>query len=551
MSVVYFLVLVGFLGIIHEFGHFLAAKLLDFKVLRFSIGFGRPLVRLRLGETEYQLGIIPLGGYVRILGEEESEVAPAPDARRHFREKPLWQRLVVVFSGPAANLLLPVFIYFIFFAGHRELPAAVIGDVVEDGPAWRAGMQPGDQVLSVDGRSVRYWEELEGLIQDGIGRELRLRLRRGGRELDRYVVPVASVDRRRDGRSARKGYIGVTSAPFPPQIGVPDRSSPAARAGLRSGDLVVSINGVEISHWRALSEAFARQQRRSSIVYLRGTPVPGLGNVKLFTARLADFVPEPVVDPLGKHSFRTGLEASAEMIVAHVEPGSPAALAGLRPGDLLTTVDGRPVRHWRALDQMLLAHPDRTFEIGWLHPDEHGSVEAMSAPVRQRQQTVVDEYGHRSQRLAFGASNEFDPGRGVLVPIEGRLSYAVSKAVERTVESITAVTLGFWSIIRGESLRDSVGGPLMMYQVASVSGHKGWDAFFLMLALVSVSVGLINLLPIPLMDGGHVIVFALEGARQRPLSAHARDRFMLCGLLLLGVITAAALRNDVMRYLVP
>src|ERR1051326_176053 len=118
MSVLYFLVLVGVLVAIHEFGHFFAAKLLDFKVTRFSIGFGQPLIRVRRGETEYQLALVPLGGYVRILGEDPGdEVGPA-DAHRAFSRKPIWQRLVVVLAGPAANLLLPVVIYFVSFAGH-------------------------------------------------------------------------------------------------------------------------------------------------------------------------------------------------------------------------------------------------------------------------------------------------------------------------------------------------------------------------------------------------------------------------------------------------
>src|SRR5580692_1059499 len=124
MSVVYFLLLVGVLVVIHELGHFVAAKLLDVKVLRFSLGYGRPLVRVKLRETEYQVAVFPIGGYVRILGIEGEAGNPA-DAGRSFASRPLWQRLVIVFAGPAANLILPVIIYFVFFAGHTVLPGAV------------------------------------------------------------------------------------------------------------------------------------------------------------------------------------------------------------------------------------------------------------------------------------------------------------------------------------------------------------------------------------------------------------------------------------------
>jgi regulator of sigma E protease len=152
MSVLYFLILVGVLVVIHELGHFLAAKLLDVKVLRFSLGYGRPLIRVKLRETEYQLGVFPLGGYVRILGVEDGDDGAAPgDTGRSFAARPLWQRLVIVFAGPAANFLLATGIYFVFFAGHTELPAAVVGDVIEDSPAAKAGLEPGDQVLAIDG----------------------------------------------------------------------------------------------------------------------------------------------------------------------------------------------------------------------------------------------------------------------------------------------------------------------------------------------------------------------------------------------------------------
>ena len=187
MSVVYFLLLVGLLVLIHELGHFVAAKLLDVKVLRFSIGYGRPLVRGRLGETEYQIAAFPVGGYVRILGIEAAGDGAAETSRadvgRSFASRPLWQRLVIVFAGPAANLVLPVIIYFALFAGHTALPSAVIGDVFDGGAAARAGIEPGDRVLEINGSAVRYWEELENAVRAAPGKELRLRVRRTGQRV--------------------------------------------------------------------------------------------------------------------------------------------------------------------------------------------------------------------------------------------------------------------------------------------------------------------------------------------------------------------------------
>src|SRR5688572_12739821 len=235
MSFVYFLLLVGVLVVIHELGHYVAAKLLDVKLLRFSIGYGRPLIRVKARETEYQVGICPLGGYVRILGVEDDDPDPR-DRGRSFATRPLWQRLVIIFAGPAANLILPIAIYFVFFAGHTELPAAVVGDVYEDSPAARAGIEAGDVVLAVDGKGVRYWEEIERTIRGRAGKELHLKLQRGRKVFEKYVVPLEEVVRKRDGTTDVQGRIGITRAPFLPMVGVIDASSPAGQAQLQTGD---------------------------------------------------------------------------------------------------------------------------------------------------------------------------------------------------------------------------------------------------------------------------------------------------------------------------
>ena len=568
MSVVYFLLLVGVIVVIHELGHFTAAKLLDFKVLRFSIGFGRPLFRISGKETEYQIALIPLGGYVRILGEDAGDDVPVADIGRSFQARPLWQRLIVVFAGPAANLVLPVFIYFILFAGHSELPAATVGDILPGQPALVAGIRPGDRVLAIDGESVRYWEDLEEEIQQNIGRELRLTLRRGNREFDKYIVPVEEIVRSRDGQATQQGFIGITHAPFLPQIGVIDPRSPAARAGLATGDLIVSVDGDVVNNWTELRPKLDRGARRASIVYLRGQPVPGLAQAKLYEAHFADLVPAPrfhhdtgtavsgaaanettgLATLPGEHDFYTGLEP-AEMFVARVDPGSPADQAGLRPGDLITQLDDESVEHWITLDKRLQSRPERTFVITWQRASGD-RVDSMSAHLTQVRLAQVDEFGHAGERLVFGAHSEFERGRGDYTPIQGRFLYAGRRAVRRTRETVSAMVAGFWSILGGQAPSDSVGGPLMMYRVASVSGHKGWDSFLLILALISVNLGLINLLPVPVLDGGHLLMFAVEAVSRRPLSQKVRERIHYAGLAVVGLITILALRNDVVRYII-
>jgi regulator of sigma E protease len=545
MAVVYFLLLVGLLVIIHELGHFVAAKLLDVRVLRFSIGYGRPLVRFQLGETEYQLAIFPIGGYVRILGVEREEPDPR-DVGRSFEARPLWQRIAIVFAGPVANFLLSGVVYFALFAGHRELPAAVIGDVLPDGPAARAGLEPGDKILAINGETVRYWEDVERAVQRAPGKELHLRLLHNGRTVEKYLVPIEKVVRRRDGSSRVQGWSGITHPPFVPIVGVLDPHSPAGRAGMQTGDLVVSVDGQEVDNWTDVGHRLGKSARRTNLVYMRGTEVPGIPQLRLLDARFADLVPKTLLGDTLKRTTYTGLER-AEMVVAHVDPGSPADVAGLRAGDLVTTVDGEAMDHWFDLEQRLLSEPTKTWTVGWRRNQE-GTITEMQAPLTQVWRKQLDEYGHTVTRLVFGARNDVARGRGVTTPIDGRISYAMSKAVERTGETMSMMVGGFSSILAGDSPSDALGGPLMMYKVASVSSSRGWESFWLMLALISINLGLINLLPVPMLDGGHLVVFAIEGVRREPLSERARERVQQVGLAIVLVITVLAVRNDVVRF---
>ena len=555
MSVIYFMLSVGVLVVIHEAGHFVAAKLLDVKVLRFSFGYGRPLVRAQLGETEYQIAVFPIGGYVRILGiegEPSGIAGPAnnADVGRSLASRPLWQRLTIILAGPAANLVLPIIIYFAIYSAHTMVGAPVIGDVLDRGVAQRAGLEPGDRVVEIDGSAVHYWEDIEHRVQSAPGKELHVRFTRNGKVFERYLTPIEETvwSKDRDGKASVQGRVGITYAPFVPLVGVIDEQSPAARAGLRTHDLVISIDGQPVRNWSDVQRHLGKIARRTSMVYFRGSELPGIPAVELLAPGFADLVPDTQLDPTLKRESYTGIE-HAEMFVARVDPGSPAYGAGLKVGDLVVALDEKPVVHWMDLDQRLQAEPTKTFHVTWKRAAAAGKTDTITSELTQVWRKELDEYDHTVTRLVFGAHNDVDRGTGAMTPVEGRFGYAFGKAIERTGDTIRTMVTGFFHILGGDKPTEALGGPLMMYRVAKVSGDQGWDTFWLMIALISINLGLINLLPIPMLDGGHLLVFGIEGARRKPLSQKVRVRIQQVGLGIIVLITILASRNDVVRYL--
>jgi regulator of sigma E protease len=201
-------------------------------------------------------------------------------------------------------------------------------------------------------------------------------------------------------------------------------------------------------------------------------------------------------------------------------------------------------------DQELLAQPDRTWRVDWLRAVPGGGTEPHEAIIQQEHRTITDEYGQRHDQLVFGATNDFRLGQGETAPIDGRFTYAAGHALDRTGTTIVAMARGLSQLVRGKLPRDTVGGPIMMYRMASVSGAKGWDAFLLMIALISINLGLINLLPIPILDGGNVLMFALEGLRRKRLSTRVREAVVLAGLVVIVSMTILALKNDIVRYFI-
>lgn len=540
--------LLGALILVHELGHFVCARLFDVKVLRFSLGFGPRLVGFTWGETEYRLSLVPLGGFVRLLGEDPAEAISPRDRPRALATKPLWQRYTIVIAGPVFNLVLPLLIYLVHYAGQRTLLPPTLGTVLPDYPAAAAGLVPGDTVEAIDGKRIRYWEELEDEIANGPARPRRFEIRRGTDLEERDVTPVHIERPGALGIPETVGWIGVSPRFHLPEIGVIDPGSPAAQAGLKTFDFVTAVNGNPVATWAEFQRAIDRVGASPlRITFLRGgySAVP-FAHVEIQQPGTAVVIPNPIFDPTGRRSYETGVQ-SAELFVFSVEPGSPADVIGIRRGDRIVELDGKAIGSWDLLRQKLAADPERTFQIAWVSP---GGVSHQSR-FRQEVRSEMDAYRQEEQRLVFGALNRLAWRTDALVPIQNRFGYAVSHAFERTGHIIGAMMQGFVQIARGRVPLSTLGGPIMIGYVAGVAAEQGVDQYLWLMALLSINLALLNFLPVPILDGGMLVFFTIELFKRRPPSVRAREIASYIGLVIVAVLMLFALRNDVVRYLLP
>lgn len=426
-TLLYFLLAIGILVFIHEMGHYLAARQCGVRVLRFSVGFGRPLLtRVAAGTgTEWVLAAIPLGGYVRMDDDA-------------FDAKSLAARAWIVFAGPLANLIFAAFAYGLLFASDRTEPQSVLGAPVAGSPAQRAGLQAGDRVLAVDGRSVQSFTELrwraaQAVIGEGTG-DLQLRVERA----DDSVADIAL-------RAA-----GSTPAQTDPVI------------ALRELGLV---------------------PRSTSVRVMR------------------------------------------------VQEGSAAQAAGLRAGDRILQVQGQEVFQPDGVISRVKASGGKPVEL---------VVEDGDGPERVVVTPVAGNDGVYRMGAVVGADV------ATVVVSDDPLTASV-KGVVRTWEMSLLTVQALGRMIMGEMSWRNISGPVTIAETAGESANSGWKAFVSFLGLISVSIAVLNLLPIPMLDGGHLLYYLWEFVRGRPLPAEVQEAGRRIGVALIMLLTAVALFNDFAR----
>jgi regulator of sigma E protease len=443
-TILWFLVAIGILVVVHEFGHYLAARLAGVKVLRFSVGFGRPLVSRRFGrdQTEWTLSALPFGGYVKMLDEREGEV-PAAEAHRSFNRASVWRRIGIVAAGPIANFLLAIVFYWALFLNGLPAMKPLLGEPPAGTPAAHAGLVAGDEIRRVNGIDTRSFQDL------------RLNLLRAGVAGEPLVLELA------DGRSVRL-------------------------------------------------EAMALETDNLE----RDTLSP-LGIVRY----------EPLIAPL----------------IGQVLPDGAAARAGFQSGDRLIAANGQAVASWQDWVRVVRQHPGTPLRIDYERQGRRGELTVIPA--------AVDEGGQRIGKI--GAGPQID--ESVLDALMTEVRYGPVEALwQGAVKTwdMSVFTLEMMGrMVAGQVSWKNLSGPLTIADYAGQSATLGWISFVGFLALVSVSLGVLNLLPIPLLDGGHLMYYVAEVFTGRPVSERTMEIGGRIGMTLLLLLMSFALFNDLQRLI--
>ncbi|MGE0785174.1 MAG: RIP metalloprotease RseP [Sandaracinaceae bacterium] len=551
MEALYFIVLVGVLIFVHELGHFIFAKAFGVRVLKFSLGFGPKIAGFRRGDTEYVIAAFPLGGYVKMLGENSGDAVPPSEQARSFSSQPLWRRVIIVFAGPAMNLAFPLVLYFVVFLGDSQMTPAVIGTVFPDRPA-DGLLEPGDRVLRAAGEDVTTFYELGRIIHAHPEEPVELVIERRGERRTVSVTPFLAHAHRPLDLVEEVGRIGIKPHHPLAVIGVMSPSSPAAAARLRTFDRIVAASGRPIERWIDLADAIEDNGGTMlPLTYLRPTRVEnalgGLLELEVYEPHVATLTPEP--GP-GSGLVRAGIEP-VDLYVSQVTAPTSSRDPALRPGDRLVSVDRRPLRLWATFVEDVEATRGRVHELVWRRGDQlvtrhyrlRGARSSSGDENDQRIHVIDRDSDRVVATLSHWRPTVLDPP----IPNPAPIAYAISQSMRMTGELVEMTVTTVVRLIQFRLPMNAIGGLFSVYEATEAAAREGPLNYLSLMAFLSVNLGLINLFPIPMLDGGHLLFFLYESVSRRPLGARVRGVASLVGLLLLCALMALAFINDLER----
>jgi len=570
-------ILLGLLVLIHELGHYLVERWCGIAVETFSIGFGPRILGFRRGGTDYQISWIPLGGFVKFAGAHPSEDVPAGLKGIGFLQASLPKRAATIVAGPAANFLLAVVVYAILVTSGIPHPPALIGEVIEGSAAARAGLHYGDRIVQIADRKVETWRDIEETISASPGKPLTVTVvRADNQSLKLELTPEAVNTVDMLGRAATVGRAGVALGRQSAIVSVLSSSSPSAAAGLKTGDKVTEVIFGGKSHsvkfypdlvallrdaaksGGASGAASAANAVDSVELKVTTAPLPELhegrpdqkatteqtvekstGDVRTLTLSLLAVRGASGSDR--EFMSLLGLSSSELTVARLVDAGEDTV--PLKTGDVLVAWNGSPVRDVYALREKLIANSDSTATFTILRGDQRLDVKvALKGIEVQKPDGPATLY--TLPLLFWGQLLDPDP---VIEKYSNPLM-AVAFGVRQTASQTRELFTNVASLVTGDIPLKALGGPMLIAKVAGDSARRGWQTFLGSMALISINLGLINLFPIPVLDGGQLVLIGVEGVRRRPLREAAIENFQKIGFALVMALVVLATYNDLSRF---
>jgi regulator of sigma E protease len=443
----WFLIVLGVLVSFHELGHFLAARWVGVRVLKFSLGFGPKLFGRQVGETEYLVSAVPLGGYVKLFGEEEAEVISPEERRRSFAHQKLFSKMLIVAAGPGFNFILAYAIFAGWLSTGAPLFVPTFKDLTPDvealkpgSPADQAGIRVGDRIIRVNDRDIATRSELLDAVAKSKGQPITLDVRRDGQIKTMVLTPTSS----------------------------------------------------------ALEQAGPEKE-------------------------------EP--------SYHIGIEETAPVITA-VMAGSPAMSAGFKEGDRVIAIEGQPIHTWSEMTGFVKDNANRPLQF---QVRRDGQIVPVSVtPAAEK--TLVD-----GKAVEVGKIGISGPGRSIIKSSNPVM--ALIDGLQATWGWTELTAVGIYKMIAGEISSKNIGGPLTIANISGEAAAQGVSSVVFLIAILSINLGVLNLLPIPILDGGHLLFFGIEAILRKPLGERQREIAQQVGLLLLVGIMVFAFWNDIERLI--